>query len=79
MSNHREYRSYLLRLYQAHSAGGIVWRASLEDPHTGTRLGFSSIGRLHAFLVDQTDGAQNPVDTYSAEDASFPGWHDDSL
>jgi hypothetical protein len=79
MSNHREYRSYLLRLYQAHSAGRIVWRASLEDPHTGTRLGFSSIGRLYEFLLDQTDDAQNRVDTCSAEGVPFPALHDDPL
>ena len=79
MSNHREYRSYLLRLYQASRAGKVVWRASLEDPHTGVRLGFSSIGRLHEFLLDQTDDAQSQVDTCSAEGVPFAAPHDDAL
>jgi hypothetical protein len=79
MSTHREYRSYLLRLYQAYSAGRVVWRASLEDPHTGTRLGFSSIRRLHEFLLDQTGDAQNRVDTSLPEGVPFPALQDDSL
>jgi hypothetical protein len=76
MPNHREYRSYLLRLYQARSAGGVVWRASLEDPHTGKRLGFSSIGRLYEFLLDQTDEARRED---RAEDAPLLALSDDSL
>ncbi len=54
MADQPDYKSYLLRLWQAQTAGGMVWRASLEEPHTGTRLGFSSLQRLHEFLLDQT-------------------------
>ena len=37
----RGYLSYLLRLWQADADGELVWRASLESPHTGERLGFA--------------------------------------
>jgi len=76
MPDQRGYRTYLLRLWPAHTAGGIVWRASLEDPHSGTRLGFSSIRRLHEFLLDQTDEVPSPADIGSPPDDSF-GVRDD--
>jgi hypothetical protein len=51
------YRSYLLRLWLVMDQGQAVWRASLENPHTGERLGFASLVRLFAFLEDQTTAA----------------------
>ena len=59
------YHSYLLRLWPATVQGQIVWRASLENPHTGERLGFADLERLFAFLQDQTtqlsgDESQRP-------------------
>jgi hypothetical protein len=56
----RQYRSYLLRLWQARSHGAWVWYASLEDPRTGERHGFAALERLFAFLKHQT-----PSDTQS--------------
>ena len=46
-----EYFSYLLRMWRTgeHS----VWRASLEDPQTGERVGFGSLEALWAFLRRQ--------------------------
>jgi hypothetical protein len=46
----RRYLSYLLRLWQASSGGELVWRASLEDPHTGARRGFACLAELIAYL-----------------------------
>jgi hypothetical protein len=46
----RRYLSYLLRLWEASSGGELVWRASLEDPHTGERRGFAGLGELIAYL-----------------------------
>jgi hypothetical protein len=46
--------SYLLRLWPVQGAGQTVWRASLENPHTGEQLGFATLERLFAFLEDQT-------------------------
>jgi len=58
------YRSYLLRFWEERerpppapaSSGafpGGRWRFSLEDPHSGARLGFADFDRLIAFLQDQ--------------------------
>jgi hypothetical protein len=51
----KRYRSYLLRLWCAETAGPC-WRASLEDPHTGERFGFASLEQLFAFLMEQVEG-----------------------
>jgi hypothetical protein len=48
------YVSYLLRLWQTESEGQLVWRASLESPQTGERLGFGSLDELIAFLRERT-------------------------
>ena len=48
-----DYFSYLLRLWRARERGASAWRASLQDPHTGERMGFSSLGELLAFLREQ--------------------------
>jgi hypothetical protein len=56
------YRSYLLRFWQerpppdppSSSAPPIGrWRFSLEDPHSGARLGFADFDQLIGFLADQ--------------------------
>ena len=46
----RCYLSYLIRLWQISSEGELVWRASLESPHTGERKGFASLDGLLDFL-----------------------------
>ena len=48
------YQAYLLRLWPADERGRVVWRASLENPQTGERLGFANLERLFGFLQDQT-------------------------
>ncbi len=53
MSKQKHYHAYLLRLWLAADERGSVWRASLEDPHTGERLTFATLERLFAFLEDQ--------------------------
>ena len=47
-----DYLSYLLRLRRA-SGGEAVWRASLEDPHTGGLHNFASPDELFGFLRAQ--------------------------
>jgi hypothetical protein len=53
----RRYVSYLLRLWQAQSQEGLVWRASLEQANTGERRGFASLADLYAFLEQVTASA----------------------
>ena len=65
----RPYRAYLLRLWQVPGLGPAVWRASLEDPHTGERLGFGSLDNLVAFLrAVSGDGRRRPDDTQGGVD-----------
>ncbi len=55
-----KYRSYLLRLWRVETPG-LCWRASLEDPHTGERIGFASLEQLFAFLMEQVEGESKGV------------------
>lgn len=47
------YFSYLLRLWRVNEADKIIWRASLEDPNTGKRIGFADLKGLFEFLERQ--------------------------
>lgn len=49
-----DYISYLLRVWQTSSEGSVAWRASLESPHSGERIGFADLNKLFAFLRQQT-------------------------
>jgi hypothetical protein len=46
--------SYLLHLWQEGGGEQPRWRASLESPQTGARLGFASLGDVLAFLEEET-------------------------
>lgn len=49
------YVAYMLRMWQAGSREGQpIWRASLEDPHTGERMAFADVAALLAFLSEWT-------------------------
>jgi hypothetical protein len=50
----RPYLAYLLRLWQVQDKGHIDWRASVENAHTGERVGFVDMDGLIAFLREQT-------------------------
>ena len=62
------YKSYLLRLWQSGSASLPVWRASLEDPHTGERLGFPDLEQLFAYLAAQTGRASGSQQAQPAQE-----------
>jgi hypothetical protein len=63
-----DYMAFLLRLWRVDEDDGIQWRASLEEPSTGERLGFADIDRLCAFLEEQCSGAANPSQRQTRED-----------
>jgi hypothetical protein len=65
------YLSYLLRLWQIRSGGRLVWRASLEEAHTGERQGFAGIDALLVFLREQT-GDESDDDGIGAERVNWP-------
>jgi hypothetical protein len=48
-------RSYILRLWCAGEPQAGNWHASLEDPSTQERFGFSSLEELFAFLMEQSE------------------------
>jgi hypothetical protein len=58
---YRDYVSYLLRMWQDCSDEGspplqeVLWRASLQSPHTGEQIGFADLDNLFAYLKAQTD------------------------
>jgi hypothetical protein len=45
-----KYHSFLLRIWQAGPAENMVWRASLEDPHTHRLIGFDNLDALFEYL-----------------------------
>lgn len=47
------YHTFLLRLWEE-GGSAPVWRYSLENPHTGERLGFKTLDELRAFLEEWT-------------------------
>jgi len=66
------YVAYMLRLWRAGSRDGIpVWRASLENPHTGERLVFGDTEGLLAFLSDLL-ASVTEAGTHLAPDAALP-------
>jgi hypothetical protein len=52
----QEYRAYLVRLWRVRSGGKLVWRATLESPHTGERHAFAELPQLFAYLERKTSG-----------------------
>jgi hypothetical protein len=48
-------RSYILRLWCAGEPEIADWHASLEDPSTKERFGFSSLEQLFAFLMELSE------------------------
>jgi hypothetical protein len=64
------YQAYLLRLWLADAeAPEACWRASLEDPRSGERLGFATLEQMFAYLLAMTEGRTNGED---AETDSAP-------
>lgn len=55
----KDYRAFMLRLWRAGdppAAGQTTnWRASLESPHTGERIGFGSLTELFSFLQEEVE------------------------
>ncbi len=50
--------SFLLCMWCADEAGNYNWRASLEMPKTGKRIGFASLEQLFVYLIDLSESYQ---------------------
>jgi hypothetical protein len=48
-------RLYILRLWCAGEPLAAEWHASLEDPSTKERFGFSNLEQLFVFLMEQSE------------------------
>jgi hypothetical protein len=67
-SARRDYLSYLLRVWRVEVKERTIWRASLECPHTGERLGFAGLEALCRHLraeTQQEGGGAKPNDSIS--------------
>ena len=53
----RDYIAYLLRLWRETGGKSIRWRASLQDPHSGERVGFAGLEECLEFLRRQVVAA----------------------
>ena len=53
-SGDKEYRAYLVRMWQVSSGGQKVWRALAEDAHSGERHAFADLSHLFAFFQKAT-------------------------
>jgi len=53
--------SYILRLWRTDEPQAAEWHASLEDPSTKERFGFSSLEQLFVFLMElsERDGGRS--------------------
>jgi len=49
----KHYLAFLLRLWWENGGDSPHWRASLERPRSGERLGFASLASLFAFLENE--------------------------
>jgi hypothetical protein len=67
------YMAYMLRLWRANTGAQPVWRASLESPHTGERLGFASLEALFVFLVEKTGGVTHRAQPWAESERSEKG------
>lgn len=59
MESSGSYRAYMLRMWSVEQSGQAVWRASLEDPHTRQKIGFSNVEALIGYICELTDSAQD--------------------
>ena len=50
MAEERLYLAYMVRLWAVHHNGDVVWRASVEDAHTGECRAFADLAGLFEFL-----------------------------
>jgi len=62
MTIRQHYYSYLLRIWKIADGEETAWRASLEVPSTGERMGFAGLDALFRWLESQVEA-----------DASVPG------
>lgn len=69
MNERPRYLAFLLRLWQVRADKEMIWRASLESPHTGKRHGFANLDTLLEFLAAETSSPGQPEEKSEYMDA----------
>ena len=59
--------SFLLRMWCVDETGRSNWRASLEMPETGERIGFANLEQLFVYLIDFSEGRNDVQEKGSTE------------
>jgi hypothetical protein len=59
----------MVRLFQVTSQGNSLWRASIEDPHTGEKKAFANLESCFNYLQDQIKDPDGPS---SSRGEGFP-------
>ncbi len=54
VNSNQTYRAWLVRTWPVGSDDRTIWRASVEDAHTGERRAFADLPALFAFLEEVT-------------------------
>ncbi len=57
------YLVYLVRCWPVKTEQGLVWRASLENPHNNERRRFADLLALYRFLDEKTAAALETSET----------------
>ena len=70
MSADRFHQAYLVRMWAVHHNGELLWRAAIEDVHTGARRAFADLPSLCRFLEAATAecDATVPAETGAADE-----------
>jgi hypothetical protein len=87
VTERQRYLAYMLRLWQV-GDDKTVWRASLENAHTGSRQSFASLDTLFVFLEAETDQGSSATargsclesgESQGQESAPYSGGLDDAM
>jgi hypothetical protein len=87
VTERQRYLAYMLRLWQI-GEDQMVWRASLDNAHTGARQGFASLESLFVFLEAETDQGSSATargagldsaESQGQESESYSGGLDDAV
>jgi hypothetical protein len=63
-----DYQAYMLRIWRTTYQGQWQWHASLESPHTGERVSFTSLEQLFAFLKERCEGKEPALNRIDVEE-----------
>ena len=66
VNDNQTYRAWLVRMWPACCNGQTIWRAAIEDAHSGERRAFADLSALFAFLEEITLSDQPIITTQGA-------------